>query len=244
MEHQFSRTELLIGKEALKKLNRSRVAIFGLGGVGGHVTEALIRSGIGAVDLIDNDVISQSNLNRQLFATIQTIGMPKVDAAEERILSINPNVVITKHKIFYTPENAKIIDFSEFDYVVDAIDTVVGKLEIIRQAKLAGVPVVSSMGAGNKMHPEMFEVADISKTSVCPLAKVMRQELKKQRIKNVKVVYSKELPIKVTIPQEYVEQSAKKRIPGSNAFVPATAGLIIAAEVIRDLTIQQINPSN
>ena len=235
MNEQFSRTELLIGKDCLERLSKSRVAVFGLGGVGGHVAEALIRSGIGAIDLIDNDVITQSNLNRQLFATGKTLGMLKVDAAEERILSINPDAIITKHQIFYTPENAECIDFSIFDYVVDAIDTVVGKLEIIKQAKLARIPVISSMGAGNKMHPEMFEVADISKTSVCPLAKVMRQELKKRRIKNVKVVYSKEVPIKINVPQEYSEQSAKKRIPGSNAFVPATAGLIIAAEVIKDL---------
>lgn len=235
MDEQFSRTELLIGKNGIEQLSKSRVAVFGLGGVGGHVVEALIRSGIGAIDLIDNDVIVQSNLNRQLFATRTTLGMQKVDAAEERIISINSDVKITKHQIFYTPENAECIDFSNFDYVVDAIDTVVGKLEIIKQAKLAGVPVISSMGAGNKMHPEMFEVTDISKTSVCPLAKVIRQELKKRRIKKVKVVYSKEVPIKINIPQEYAEQSVKKRIPGSNAFVPATVGLIIAAEVIRDL---------
>ena len=203
MNEQFSRTELLIGKDSLERLSKSRVAVFGLGGVGGHVAEALIRSGIGAIDLIDNDVITQSNLNRQLFATGKTLGMLKVDAAEERILSINPDVKITKHQIFYTPENAECIDFSIFDYVVDAIDTVVGKLEIIKQAKLARIPVISSMGAGNKMHPEMFEVADISKTSVCPLAKVMRQELKKRRIKNVKVVYTKKVPIKINVPQEY-----------------------------------------
>ena len=232
MSHPFSRTELLIGSDAMKKLASSRVAVFGIGGVGGYVVEALIRSGIGTIDLIDNDTVSITNLNRQIIATHKTIGKYKVDAAEERILDINPNVIVVKHRLFFTPETSNKIDFTVYDYVIDAIDTVVGKLEIIEKAKLAGVPVISSMGAGNKMHPEMFEIADISKTSVCPLAKVIRQELKKRRIKNVKVVYSKELPIKISIKEE---ADSHKRIPGSNAFVPAAAGLIIASEVIRDL---------
>lgn len=235
MINQFSRTELLIGKEGLEKLSKSRVAVFGIGGVGGYVVEALVRSGIGAIDLIDNDTVALTNLNRQIIATHKTIGKYKVDAAEERALDINPDVKITKFKTFYTPETAAEINFSKYDYVVDAIDTVVGKLQIIERAKELNIPVISSMGAGNKMHPELFEVADISKTSVCPLAKVIRQELKKRGIKGVKVVYSKEIPIK---PQESEEISVKQ-IPGSNAFVPSAAGLIIAGEVIRDLISYQ-----
>ena len=194
--NQFSRTELLIGDEGVRKLSRSRVAVFGIGGVGGYVVEALIRSGLGAIDLIDDDKVALTNLNRQIIATQKTIGKYKVDVAEERILEINPEVKVKKYRMFFTPETSNRIDFSAYDYVVDAIDTVVGKLEIIEKAKHAGVPVISSMGAGNKMHPEMFEIADIYKTSVCPLAKVMRQELKKRRIKHLKVVYSKEIPIK------------------------------------------------
>ena len=233
MINQFSRTELLIGKEGLEKLSKSRVAVFGIGGVGGYVVEALVRSGVGAIDLIDNDTVALTNLNRQIIATHKTLGQYKVGAAEERALDINPDVKITKYKTFYTPETADEIDFSKYDYVVDAIDTVVGKLEIIKRAKMSGIPVISSMGAGNKMNPELFEVADISKTSVCPLAKVIRQELKKQGIKGVKVVYSKEIPIK---PQLSKEKSVKQ-IPGSNAFVPSVAGLIIAGEVIKDLIL-------
>lgn len=248
MLNQFSRTELLIGKEGINKLASSRVAVFGIGGVGGYVVEALVRSGLGAIDLIDDDKICLTNLNRQIFATRKTIGKYKVDAAEERILDINPNVKVNKINTFYTPDTADSIDFTQYDYVVDAIDTVVGKLEIIERAKKAGVPVISSMGAGNKMHPEMFELADISKTSVCPLAKVIRQELKKRKIKKVKVVYSKEIPIK---PDENTEISCKNncicppgtvrkctvrhQIPGSNAFVPSAVGLIIAGEVVREL---------
>ncbi len=233
MVTQFSRTELLIGKDGLEKLSNSRVAVFGIGGVGGYVVEALVRSGVGAIDLIDNDKVSLTNINRQIIATHKTIGEYKVDVAEVRVLEINPNVKITKHQIFYTPENSDTVDFSKYDYVVDAIDTVVGKLEIIERSKRANIPVISSMGAGNKMHPEMFEIADISKTSVCPLAKVIRQELKKRRIKGVKVVYSKELPIKPAASDEKVE--GKRQIAGSMAFVPSAVGLIIAGEVIRDL---------
>ena len=236
MVNQFSRTELLIGKDGLEKLSNSRVAVFGIGGVGGYVVEALARSGVGAIDLIDNDKVALTNLNRQIIATHKTIGQNKVDAAEERILDINPNVKVRKYNLFFTPETAEMIDFLQYDYVVDAIDTVVGKLEIIERCKKANIPVISSMGAGNKMHPELFEISDISKTSVCPLAKVIRQELKKRRINKVKVVYSKELPIKPK--SETDEISAKKFIPGSNAFVPSAVGLIIAGEVVRDLISQ------
>ena len=233
MLNQFSRTELLIGNEGLEKLSKSRVAVFGIGGVGGYVVEALVRSGLGFIDLIDNDKVALTNLNRQIIATHKTIGLYKVDVAEERIKDINPEVKVRKYNLFYTHENGDSIDFTQYDYVVDAIDTVVGKLEIIERAKKANVPVISSMGAGNKMHPEMFEVADISKTSVCPLAKVIRQELKKRRIKKVKVVYSKEIPVK---PKAEIDEETNKRfIPGSNAFVPSAVGLIIAGEVIRDL---------
>ena len=230
MQNQFSRIELLIGKAGLKKLAAARVAVFGIGGVGGYVVEALVRSGVGSIDLIDNDKVALSNINRQIIATHKTLGEYKIDAAEKRILEINPDAKVLKHQLFYTPETGSQIDFSQYDYVVDAIDTVVGKLEIIKQAKKANVPVISSMGAGNKMHPEMFEIAYISKTSVCPLAKVIRQELKKLKISKVKVVYSKEPPVK---PKEISD--GKKRIPGSNAFVPSTVGLIIAGEVIRTL---------
>ena len=233
MVNQFSRTELLIGKDGLNRLTESRVAIFGIGGVGGYVAEALVRSGVGSLDLIDNDKVALTNLNRQIIALYSTIGQYKVDVAEARVKDINPDVKIKTYKTFFTPETAKEFDFTEYDYVVDAIDTVSGKLEIIEQAKKSGVPVISSMGAGNKMHPELFEISDISKTSVCPLAKVIRQELKKRNIKKVKVVYSKEIPIKPEKSDEAIE--GKKQIPGSNAFVPSAVGLIIAGEVIRDL---------
>lgn len=233
MLNQFSRTELLIGKDGIEKLSRSSVAVFGIGGVGGYVVEALVRSGVGSIDLIDNDTVALTNLNRQIIATHSTIGKYKVDVAEERAKDINPEVNVKTYKTFFTPETSKEFDFTKYDYIVDAIDTVVGKLELIVQAKKAGIPVISSMGAGNKMHPEMFEVSDISKTSVCPLAKVIRQELKKRNIKKVKVVYSKEIPIKPLSSDEKV--TGKKQIPGSNAFVPSAVGLIIAGEVIRDL---------
>lgn len=232
MSDQFSRTELLIGKEGVDKLKSSRVAVFGVGGVGGYVVEALVRSGLGAIDLIDNDKVCETNLNRQIIATHKTIGKEKVDVAEERILEINPDVKVVKHKIFYTPETANNFDFSKYDYIVDAIDTVVGKISLVEKSKEYNVPIICAMGAGNKMDPTKFEVADISKTSVCPLAKVMRQELKKRRIKKVKVVYSKEIPVK---PAASAEKTVKHTIPGSNAFVPPVVGLIIAGEVIKDL---------
>ena len=207
--------------------------MFGIGGVGGYVVEALVRSGIGALDLIDNDKVALTNLNRQIIATHSTIGQYKVDVAQARAKDINPDVSIKTYKTFYTSETADMFDFTQFDYVVDAIDTVKGKIGLVMQAKEANVPIICSMGAGNKMHPEMFEVADISKTSVCPLAKVIRQELKKRNIKKVKVVYSKEIPIKPAETEENIK--GKKQISGSNAFVPSAAGLIIAGEVIRDL---------
>ena len=232
MLEEFSRTELLIGKEALQKLQNSRVAIFGVGGVGGYTLEALVRSGVGKIDVIDNDKVSLSNLNRQILATGKTIGKFKVDVAEERALEINPKIEIKKHQMFYTPETSDMIDFSQYDYIVDAIDTVVGKLSLIEKAKEHNVPIICSMGAGNKMNPTQFEVSDISKTSVCPLAKVIRQELKKRGIKKVKVVYSKEPPIK---PLKSGELKGNHPAPGSNAFVPSVVGLIIAGEVVKDI---------
>lgn len=235
MQNQFSRTQLLLGKEALTKLAGMRVAVFGVGGVGGYAVEALVRSGIGAIDIIDNDTVCLSNINRQIYATHKTIGQYKVDVAKERILDINPDVKVTTSKTFFTPETADEFDFSQYDYVVDAIDTVVGKIKLVEKSKEFGVPIICAMGAGNKLDPTKFEVADISKTSVCPLAKVMRTELKKRRIKKVKVVYSKELPIKPVQGVCDEEVSAKKRIPGSTAFVPSVVGLIIAGEVIKDL---------
>lgn len=240
MLNQFSRTELLYGKEAMKKLANSRVAVFGVGGVGGFTVEALVRSGIGAIDVIDNDTVCLTNLNRQIIATHKTIGKYKVDVAEERMLEINPDVKITKHQTFFTPENSSQFDFSKYDYVVDAIDTVTGKIELVMKANEAGVPIISSMGAGNKRNPALFEVADIYKTSVCPLARVMRTELRKRKIKKLKVVYSKEAP--VTPIAESVEDckeevKSRRQLPGSTAFVPSVAGLIIAGEIINDLTI-------
>lgn len=248
MDNRFQRTEMLLGGENMEKLKGSRVAVFGIGGVGGYVVEALARSGVGTLDLIDNDKVSLTNLNRQIIATEATIGKYKVDTARERILSINPEACVNTYKTFFTPDNSSELDFSQYDYVVDAIDTVTGKIEIICRADKAGVPVISSMGAGNKMEASLFEVADIYKTSVCPLAKVMRHELKKRGIKSLKVVYSKEPPIKpvnalenndeldgsCTLETENT-QSSRRQIPGSNAFVPATAGLIIAGEVVKDL---------
>lgn len=251
MLNQFSRTELIFGREAMDRLAESRVAVFGIGGVGGYVAEALARSGVGTLDFVDDDKICLTNINRQILATTKTIGQYKVDAAEERALSINPQIVIHKHRCFYLPENASEFDFSQYDYVVDAIDTVTGKIKIILQAKEAGVPVISCMGAGNKIDPTAFRVDDIYKTSVCPLAKVMRHELRKRGIKDLKVVYSTEPAIR---PVENEEISCRNQcicpdgtkrkctqrrdIPGSNAFVPPVAGLIIAGEVVKDLTAE------
>lgn len=238
INEQFSRTEMLIGTKAMEKLTVSRVAVFGVGGVGGYVVEALARSGIGTLDLIDNDTVCLSNLNRQIIATHSTIGRYKVDAATERVLDINPQAAVHAHRTFYLPETAEQFDFSQYDYVVDAIDTVTGKIQLILQAQEAGVPVISSMGAGNKMNPAMFEVADIYQTSVCPLAKVMRRELKKRNVKHLKVVYSKEEPMTPldSLCDTQKETQMGRRTPGSNAFVPSVVGLIIASEVIKDLT--------
>lgn len=242
MEQQFSRTQILLGQEGMDALSNARVAVFGIGGVGGHVVEALVRSGIGEIDLIDSDEVCLSNLNRQIIATRKTIGQYKVDAMKERIMEINPECKVTVHRCFYLPENKEEFDFSKYSYVVDAVDTVTAKIGLVMQAQEAGVPIISSMGAGNKMNPAEFEVSDIYKTSVCPLAKVMRRELKKRGIRRLKVVYSKEQPIlreESTSEESLSAQEGavrKRAIPGSNAFVPSVAGLIIASEVIKDLT--------
>lgn len=239
MINEFSRTELLLGSDNMQRLRDSRVAVFGIGGVGGHVVEALARSGVGMLDLIDNDTVSLTNINRQIVALHSTVGREKVEVAKERILDINPKAVVNVYNTFYLPETADQFDFSQYDYVVDAIDTVTGKLQLVEEAERCNVPIISSMGAGNKLDPTSFEVADISKTSVCPLAKVMRRELKKRGIEHLKVVYSKE---KAMTPIGELEEDVKKRqIPGSNAFVPSVVGLIIAGEVIKDLTIRKID---
>ncbi len=234
MPDQFSRTRMLLGDEAMLKLFSARAAVFGVGGVGGYAAEALVRSGIGAIDLVDSDKVSITNLNRQIIAAHDTVGKFKTDAMEERILKINPHCKVTKHNIFYTPETADNFDLTQYDYVVDAIDTVSGKIELILQSQKCGTPVISSMGAGNKLDPTAFEVADIYSTSVCPLARVMRHELKKRGVKSLKVVYSKEKPI---VPPGISDEEAagKKVIPASIAFVPSVAGLIIAGEVIKDI---------
>lgn len=245
---QFSRTELLLGKAAMEKLRNSRVAVFGIGGVGSYTAEALVRSGIGAIDIFDDDKVCLTNINRQLFATRKMVGKYKVDVAEERLLEINPNVKITKHNIFFTNENKNDIDFLEFDYVVDAIDTVTGKLALVEKANENNISIISAMGAGNKVDPTRFEVTDIYKTEICPLAKVMRTELKKRGIKKLKVVYSKEEPIKPKTSENLCDENNcicpldvkrkctdRRQIPGSTAFVPPVVGLIIAGEVIKDL---------
>ena len=238
MLNQFSRTELLFGSEALAKLKKAHVAVFGIGGVGGHVVEALARSGVGSFDLIDNDTVALTNINRPIIATLDTVDQPKVEAMRQRILSINPEAEITLHQCFFLPENKDEFDFSKYDYVVDAVDTVAAKIAIVLAAKEAGVPVISSMGAGNKVNPAMFEVADIYKTSIDPLARVMRQAMKKHHIKKLKVVYSKELPLLQVdeLKEECHAEAPKCRaLPGSNAFCPSVAGLIIASEVIKEL---------
>ena len=235
MENQFSRTELLLGKEKMEKLAAGRVCIFGIGGVGGYVAEALARSGVGHLELVDNDVICLSNLNRQIIATHETLGQYKVDVMKERILSINPTAEVTVYKCFYLPETRAQFDFTNYDYVVDAIDTVAGKIALVLQAEESGTPVISSMGAGNKLDPAAFQVADIYQTSVCPLAKVMRRELKKRGVKKLKVVYSKEQPVAVQNDEESLLSSPRRSSPGSIAFVPSVAGLIIAGEVVKDL---------
>jgi len=249
MLDQFARTQLIYGQEAMKVFAGSRVAVFGIGGVGGYVVEALARSGIGALDLIDDDKVCLTNINRQIIATRKTIGKYKVDVAQERIEDINPKCVVRTYKTFYLPDTQDLFDFTEYDYVVDAIDTVTGKLTIIENAKKAGVPVISSMGAGNKTDPSAFEVADIYETSICPLAKVMRRECRKRGIEHLKVVYSKEMPkrpledMSISCRQHCVcppgtarKCTERRDIPGSTAFVPSVAGLIIAGEIINDLS--------
>lgn len=230
---KFSRQELIFGKDANEKLKNSYVAVFGLGGVGSYCVEALVRSGIGKIDIIDNDKISVSNINRQLYATTKTVDLFKTEIAKERCLEINPDLEITVYNTFFMPDTSAEFDFSKYDYVVDAIDTVTGKIEIIMCANKENVPIISCMGTGNKINPLMLEVADIYKTSVCPLAKVMRHEMKKRNIKKLKVVYSKENPI---TPKKSDEETNKRQTPGSSSFVPSVAGLIIAGEVIKDLT--------
>ncbi len=234
--NEFVRTELLLGAEAMDKLKNSRVAVFGIGGVGGYAVEALARSGVGALDLIDDDVVSESNINRQIIALHSTVGRPKVEVAAARVKDINPECSVCTHKAFYMPETAGEFDFSQYDYIVDAIDTVSGKIGLVMQAMNAGVPIISSMGAGNKLDPTAFKVADLYKTSVCPLARVMRRELKKRGVDRLKVVYSEEealTPLQDKLSEHGVHQ--KRQTPGSTAFVPSVAGLIIAGEVVKDL---------
>lgn len=248
MSEQFVRTELLLGTEAIEKLNNSRVIVFGVGGVGGFAVEALARTGVGTIDIVDDDRVSVSNINRQIIATHSTVGQYKVEVMRKRILDINPNCTVNVHQCFYTPETAPNFNFSDYDYVVDAIDTVTGKIELVMRANEAGTPIICSMGAGNKLDPTRFEVTDIYKTSVCPLAKVMRKELKARGIKKLKVVYSKEQPVKpsqdeaikskekpAATPLETRSNTAKRQTPGSTAFVPSVVGLIIASQVVSDL---------
>ena len=228
-ENQFERTALLLGKASVERLARKRVAVFGVGGVGGFVCEGLVRAGIGAIDIVDKDIVAISNINRQLIALHSTVGKNKVDVLEERLKDINKNLIIKKYKCFFLPETSETFDFREYDYVVDAIDTVTGKIELILKVKEAGVPIISAMGAGNKLEPAGFQVSDIYKTSVCPLARVMRRELKKRGVEKLKVVYSKEEPIK---PQF---EEGEEVVPGSVSFVPPALGLIIAGEIVKDL---------
>ena len=235
MHEQFLRTEMLLGSAAVDQLRKSRVAVFGIGGVGGYTVEALARSGIGQIDVIDNDCVSLSNLNRQILATHSTLGMPKVEAAKRRILDINPGCTVRTHAVFYTPETADLFDFTQYDYIVDAIDTVTGKLALVERACAAGTPIICCMGTGNKLDASAFEVSDISKTSMCPLARVMRKELGKRGIRHLKVVYSKEEALTPTGWEEEAAAIGKRQIPGSVAFVPGAAGLILAGEVIKDL---------
>ncbi len=237
MEGQFARTEVLLGKKSMETLSRARVAVFGIGGVGGYVCEALVRSGVGAFDLIDNDTVSLTNLNRQIIATHQTIGRYKTEVMRERMLSINPKADVRTFQCFFLPENAGDFPFEEYDYIVDAVDTVTAKIGLVMQAQEKGIPIISSMGAGNKLDASLFEVADIYETKVCPLAKVMRRELKKRGVKKLKVVYSREEPIKQPESGGNLDLECKGRrsTPGSVAFVPSVAGLIIAGEIVFDL---------
>lgn len=236
MSEQFLRTEMLLGSDAIQKLQNARVAVFGLGGVGGYVVEALARSGVGSLDLIDSDRVSVSNLNRQILATHSTVGMLKVDAARARVLDINPGCQVKTWPVFYTPDTADSFDFTQYDYIVDAIDTVTGKLALVERARAAGTPIICCMGTGNKLDASAFQVADISKTTMCPLARVMRRELSKRGIRHLKVVYSQEEALTPTGWEEEAAALGKRQIPGSVAFVPGAAGLLLAGEVVRDLT--------
>lgn len=245
MKEEFCRTEMLLGSGAMEKLARSRVAVFGVGGVGGYVCEALVRSGVGALDLVDKDKVAVSNINRQIIATRETVGREKADVMRERILSINTEALVRVYPCFFLPENADSFPFEEYDYVVDAVDTVTAKIELVMRARDAGVPIISSMGAGNKLDATAFRVADIYETKVCPLARVMRRELKKRHVEHLKVVYSEEEPMKPEISsddgrengggEETCSDTARRQTPGSTAFVPSVAGLIIAGEVVKDL---------
>ena len=232
MSEQFVRTEAMLGSDTVEKLKNARVAVFGIGGVGSYTVEALARAGVGALDLIDSDAVAMSNINRQIIATHSTVGRDKVEVAKERIADINPSCVVRTYKTFYLPENAGDFDLSVYDYIVDAIDTVSGKISLVMGATAVGTPIISSMGTGNKLDPTRFEVADIYKTSVCPLARVMRTELKKRGIKKLKVVYSKEEPVAL---KSTLEDSVRRSVPASVSFVPSVAGLIIAGEVIKDI---------
>jgi len=254
MLNQFSRTQLLIGPEAMEKLHNARVAVFGIGGVGGYTVEALVRSGIGTIDIIDDDIVCITNINRQIIATWKSIGKYKVDVMEERIKDISPTTIVNKHKMFFLPETAGQFDFSKYDYVVDAVDTVTAKISLVLSAQEAGIPIISCMGAANKMDPTKFEVADIYKTSVCPLAKVMRYELRKRGVKHLKVVFSTEEVMKPIIDPDTscelnsisssgtgIECTDRHQVPGSNAFVPSVAGMILAAEVVKDIINKNTN---
>ena len=228
MREEFVRTAMLLGEEAIEKLQKARVAVFGVGGVGGYAVEALARCGVGALDLIDSDTVSRSNINRQILATYSTVGMLKVDAAKNRVLDINPECRVTTYPIFYLPETAEQFDFTQYDYIVDCIDTVTGKLQLVERAVAVGTPIICSMGTGNKLDPSAFQVADISKTTMCPLARIMRKELKKRGINHLKVVYSQEEALTPVGTEEECALLGKRQIPGSTAFVPGTAGLILA----------------
>lgn len=239
MSNQFSRTQLLLGEESMDKLKNARVAVFGVGGVGGYVCEALVRSGVGSFDIIDNDKVCLSNINRQIIATNKTVGQYKVDVMRDRMLDINPDVDVRVHKCFFLPENADEFNFGDYDYVVDAVDTVAAKIELVMKCNKENVPIISSMGAGNKLEASAFRVADIYKTKMCPLAKVMRYQLKRRGIKKLKVVYSEEMPIRPVAnaaEEEPQPGSSRRSTPGSVAFVPSVAGLIIAGEIVKDIT--------
>lgn len=240
MQNQFIRTQMLLGETAMERLDKARVAVFGLGGVGGYVVEALARGGVGALDLVDNDTISLSNLNRQILATHSTLGLSKAEAARRRVLDISPQCQVRTYAVFYTPETAGEFDFTQYDYIVDAIDTVTGKLALAQQAAEAGTPIISCMGTGNKLDAAAFQVSDISKTSMCPLARVMRRELGKRGIRHMKVVYSQEEALHPTGWEEEAAAIGKRQIPGSVSYVPGAAGLILAGEVLQDLALSRV----